>query len=192
MLSFFTDVMYYIALAVTVCGLVMYFLSYFARVIPVIAQYALLMQILGVILALGGAYYVADQKGYQRRVAEDKAEIERLNGEARAAEAEYAKKLAVATTALRKAKNDVQTKKSSLIADADSGKLRLPKATCGLQTDPGSSTQPGNTANESESERQTVKELVNIASDGDTAIISLNACIKQYNEVRELVNKGVK
>ena len=130
--------------------------------------------------------------GYQARVKEDEAEIARLNGEARAVEAEYAKKLAVATTALRKAKNDVQTKKSSLIADADSGKLRLPKATCGVSASPSATAQPGNTANESESERQTVKELINIASDGDTAIISLNACIKQYNEVRELVNKGVK
>jgi len=192
MFSFFTDIMYYIALAVTVCGVVMYGMSYFARILPIVAQYALLMQVVGVILTLGGSYYVADQKGYQRRVAEDKAEIDRLNGEARAVEAEYAKKLAVATTALRKAKNDVQTKKSSLIADADSGKLRLPQSTCGVSASPSATAQPGNTANESESERQTIKELVNIASDGDTAIISLNACIKQYNEVRDMVNKGVK
>ena len=141
------------------------------------------------VIGFGGYEHHA---GYQQRVDEDQAEITRLNTEARAKEAEYAKKLVIANNALKKAKDDVQTKKINLIADADSGKLRLPKATCGLQTDPGSSTQPGNTANESESERQTVKELVGIATDGDTAILSLNACIKQYNEVRELVNKGVK
>ena len=141
------------------------------------------------VIGFGGYEHHA---GYQQRVDEDQAEITRLNTEARAKEAEYAKKLVIANNALKKAKDDVQTKKINLIADADSGKLRLPQTSCGVSASSGSTSGPGNTANESESERQTVKELVGIATDGDTAILSLNACIKQYNEVRELVNKGVK
>jgi len=141
------------------------------------------------VIGFGGYEHHA---GYQQRVDEDQAEITRLNTEARAKEAEYAKKLVIANNALKKAKDDVQTKKINLIADADSGKLRLPQTSCGVSASSGATSGPGNTANESESERQTVKELVGIATDGDTAILSLNACIKQYNEVRELVNKGVK
>ena len=141
------------------------------------------------VIGFGGYEHHA---GYQQRVDEDQAEITRLNTEARAKEDEYAKKLVVANNALRKAKDDVKTKKISLNADADSGKLRLPQTSCGLSANTGSATGSGNTANESESERQTIKELIGIATAGDTAILSLNSCIKQYNEVRELVNKGVK
>lgn len=147
---------------------------------------------IGVAVAVIGFGGYEHHAGYQQRVDEDQAEITRLNTEARAKEAEYAKKLVVANNALKKAKDDVQFKKFSLNADADSGKLRLPQTSCGVSASSGSTTQSANTANESESERQTVKELIGIASDGDTAILSLNACIKQYNEVRELVNKGVK
>ena len=141
------------------------------------------------VIGFGGYEHHA---GYQQRVDEDQAEITRLNTEARAKEAEYDKKLVVANNALKKAKDDVQTKKFNLNADAESGKLRLPQASCGLSANTGSTPGAGNTANESESERQTIKELIGIATDGDTAILSLNSCIKQYNEVRELVNKGVK
>jgi len=147
---------------------------------------------IGVALAVIGFGGYEHHAGYQQRVDEDQAEITRLNTEARAKEAEYAKKLVVANNALKKAKDDVQSKKFNLNADADSGKLRLPQTSCGVSVSSGSTAQSANTANESESERQTVKELIGIASDGDTAILSLNACIKQYNEVRELVNKGVK
>ena len=138
-----------------------------------------------------GVYFYAHHSGYQERVDEDQAEIIRLNGQARAKEAELNTKIVQANSALKKAKDEAQNKQFSLNARADAGELRLPTS-CTLQADSGSPVKSGNSANESESERQIVKDLIAIATDGDTAILSLNGCIKQYNEVRETVNKGVK
>jgi len=188
---FFGNLFYYIAILAVVVGVALYGLSYVTKFLPMLGAYALVMQVFGVILTIGGSYYVADHQGYQRRVAEDQVEIERLNGEARAKEVELNQKLAVADTALKKAKDDVKTKQSNLNALADSGELRLP-STCGVQTDSDATAVTRNSTHESESERQTVKELISIASDGDTAIIALNSCISQYNQVRDIVNKGVK
>jgi len=188
---FFGNLFYYIAILAVVVGVALYGLSYVTKFLPMLGAYALVMQVFGVILTIGGSYYVADHQGYQRRVAEDQVEIERLNGEARAKEVELNQKLAVANTALKKAKDDVKTKQTNLNALADSGELRLP-STCGVPTDSDATAVTRNSTHESESERQTVKELISIASDGDTAIIALNSCISQYNQVREIVNKGVK
>ena len=87
---FFEGLFYYIALLAFIAGLALYGVSYFAKLLPVIAAYALMMQIGGMVMAVGGGYFVADHKGYERRVAEDKAEIERLNAEAREKEVQMA------------------------------------------------------------------------------------------------------
>jgi len=141
-----------------------------------------------VLIVLGG-YYVADETGYNRRVAEDQAEIDRLNGEARAKEAELTAKIDKANGALRKAKNDIQAKVVSLNARVDSGELRLPSG-CSLQADSGAAD--GNQTDASQSNRQATKDIIAIAADGDTAITNLNACIAQYNQVMQIVNAGVK
>ena len=70
--------------------------------------------IIGVISTFIGVYFYGHHAGYQQRVDEDQAEIIRLNGEARAKEAELNQKIAIATTALRKAKDDIKTKQSSI------------------------------------------------------------------------------
>ena len=151
--------------------------------------HAFIMKVVGFLLVIAGGYYVADHRGYQRRVDEDKAEIERLNGEARAKEAELGQKLARATSQLKQAKNDIKTKQNSINARIDSGELRLP-STCGVQADSGSTS--GNGTSGTESDRQTIKDIVQIASDGDSAIVSLNSCIAQYETVMKTVNEGVK
>ena len=148
---------------------------------------ALMMQVGGIVLVITGGYYVADHHGYQRRVAEDQVEIDRLNGEARAKEAELNKKLSGVTSALVKARNDVKDKQTSLNARVDSGELRLPSS-CPIQTSSDAPTASGNTANASQSDRQAIKDIVAIATDGDLAITQLNACIDTYNKVREVVN----
>jgi hypothetical protein len=66
--------------------------------------------------------------------------------------------------------------------------LRFPTS-CGISAHSGSSN--GTTANESDIERQAIKDIVALTTEGDTAITNLNACIAQYNQVRETVNKGV-
>jgi len=143
--------------------------------------------ILGAICAVLGVYFYGHHAGYQERVAEDQAEIIRLNDEARAKEAELNKKLSGVTSALVKARNDVKDKQSSINARIDSGELRLPSS-CPIQTSADAGATSGNTTNDSQSERQAIKDIAAIAADGDIAIIQLNACIDTYNKVRETVN----
>jgi len=186
-LTFFSDLFYIFALLALVAGVGLYGLSYFAKLLPVIATYALLMQIGGVVLALGGGYYVADHKGYERRVAEDKAEIERLNAEARAKEEELAQTLKDKTAALRKASNAIKQKQISIVQRIDSGELRFP-STCSVQASTDAGTAGGDTKDGAESERQALKDIATIAADGDLAITRLNACIDQYQAVKDKVN----
>ena len=84
--------------------------------------------IIGAICAVLGVYFYGHHAGYQERVAEDQAEIIRLNDEARAKEAELNKKLSGVTSALVKARNDVKDKQSSINFRVDSNELRLPSS----------------------------------------------------------------
>ena len=186
---FFDDLFYWIAVIATVAGAIAYVLSYLVGFIPMLKPHALIMKAVGLLLVIAGGYYVSDHHGYQRRVDEDKAEIERLNGEARAKEVELGQKLARATSQLKQAKNDIKTKQASINARIDAGELRLP-STCGVQASADASN--GNQADGAQSDRQAIKDIVAIASDGDKAIVKLNACISQYNEVMQTVNEGVK
>ena len=182
---FFDDLFYWIACIALVGGAIAYGLSYLVGFLPMLKPHAMIMKVVGLVLVISGGYYVSDYHGYQRRVAEDKAEIERLNNEARAKEAELGKKLSYAKAQLSKAKDDIQTKTASINSRIDAGELRLP-TTCGVQASADASN--GDTANATNADRQAIKDIVQIASDGDTAIINLNACIAQYNEVRKTVN----
>ena len=143
--------------------------------------------ILGAICAVLGVYFYGHHAGYQERVAEDQAEIIRLNDEARAKEAELSKKLSGVTSALVKARNDVKDKQSSINSRVDSGELRLPSS-CPVQASADATSPRGDSTDASESERETIKALASIAADGDIAITQLNACIDTYQKVRETVN----
>ena len=183
----FGDIMYWLALAALGIGTTAYVLSYLVGFIPMLKPHALIMKVVGLVLVLLGGFYVSDHHGYQRRVAEDQAEIERLNGEARAKETELNTKLARATGQLKKAKDEIKTKTASINARIDSGELRLP-STCSVQTATNAGATSGNSTNDSQSDRQAIKDIAAIAADGDTAITQLNACIATYNQVRETVN----
>jgi len=183
----FGDIMYWLALAALGVGTAAYVLSYLVGFIPMLKPHALIMKVVGLVLVLLGGFYVSDHHGYQRRVAEDQAEIERLNGEARAKEAELNTKLARATGQLKKAKDEIKTKTASINARIDAGELRLP-STCSVQTATNAGATSGNSTNDSQSDRQAIKDIAAIAADGDTAITQLNACIATYNQVRETVN----
>jgi len=183
MFEFFANIFLYIAYCVLILAILVHVVSY---VFP-LGTYKFPVQIVSLILILLGGYYVADHHGYERRVAEDQAEIIRLNDEARAKEAELNKKLSGVTTALVKARNDVKTKQSSINSRIDSGELRLsPK--CSVQTTADASSPRGDSTDAGQSERETLKAIAAIASDGDIAITQLNACIDTYQKVREMVN----
>ena len=179
--------MYWLALAALGIGTTAYVLSYLVGFIPMLKPHALIMKVVGLVLVLLGGFYVSDHHGYQRRVAEDQAEIERLNGEARAKETELNTKLARATGQLKKAKDEIKTKTASINARIDSGELRLP-STCSVQTATNAGATSGNSTNDSQSDRQAIKDIAAIAADGDTAITQLNACIAAYNQVRDTIN----
>jgi hypothetical protein len=187
MFEFFANIFLYIAYCVLFCSLLVHVVSY---VFP-LGTYKFPVQIVSVILIILGSYYVADHRGYQRRVTEDQVEIERLNGEARAKEAELTTKVKNLSSSLQKERNAITSNKARLDARVDSGELRLPSS-CGVQANPTAASSGGDTATPSESERETIKALIAIATEGDSAITSLNACITQYNQVRQTVNEGVK
>ena len=183
--TFFSDLLYWIALLSILTGACLYLVSYLVKFLPMLKPQALMMQVGGIVLVILGGAYVTDHHGYQRRVAEDQVEIDRLNGEARAKEVELNKKLSGVTSALVKARNDVKDKQSSINFRVDSGELRIPSS-CPIQAS--ADAPPGDTANASQSDRQAIKDIVAIATDGDIAITQLNACIDTYNKVREAVN----
>ena len=187
MLEFFANIFLYIAYCVLILAILVHVVSY---MLP-LGTYKFPVQIVSLILVILGGYYVADHHGYERRVAEDQAEIIRLNDEARAKEAELNKKLSGVTTALVKARNDVKTKQSSINSRIDSGELRLPTS-CPVQTSTDAASPRGDSTNDGQSERQAIKDIAAIAADGDIAITQLNACIDTYNKVRQTVNEGVK
>jgi hypothetical protein len=76
--------------------------------------------------------------------------------------------------------------------------MRLPTTSC-VQAPASTTVASGNSAEErakpdeqanqpSDSERETLQLIAQIAADGDKAINQLNACIDSYNEMRKIVN----
>lgn len=184
----FDDLFYWVALIALFGGVIAYSLSYFVGFIPMLKPHALIMKVVGLALVISGGYYVSDHHGYQRRVAEDQVEIDRLNGEARAKEAELDKQKKATSVALRKANDAIAKKRTDIDFRLDTGELRLPTS-CGVQANSDAGTTGGNPAHATDTERQTIKALADIASEGDRAIVQLNACIDFYQTVRGKVNE---
>ena len=143
-------------------------------------------------VALFGTYQVGHHYGWLERDADMQAEIAKKNEEARELEKNMASKLADKETALRKANNEISKKQSAMRELANTGRLRLPTASC-PQASTGSTPATGNSGTDaSELERQTIATLIDIVAEGDKAIVKHTACVAAYNEMRELVNNGNK
>jgi hypothetical protein len=139
-------------------------------------------------IALFGSYRGGYHFGWEDRDNDMKLAIAQKNDEARELEKNMTSKLSDQETKLRKAQDDVKKKQSAMHELARTGRLRLPAPSC-PQTGTSATTATGNSNTDaSESERQTIEALIDIAADGDKAIVKLNACINAYNEVRVLVN----
>ena len=131
-------------------------------------------------------YFYAHHVGYVKRDQEMQLEIARLNGEAREKEQKLAQDLNNTSSQLKEA-NDVVTKKQSdLDRLINSGRVRL-NSGC-VQASSSSTTTSGNNEAGSESERETLRLIAEIAAEGDRAINKLNACIAAYEQVREAIN----
>ena len=142
-------------------------------------------------IALFGSYRGGYHYGWSDRDAEMQIAIAQKNDEARAKEKELGEKLQDQETKLRKAQDDVKKKQSAMHELARTGRLRLPAPSC-PQNNASATTATGDTqpsqSDASESERQTIAALIDIAAEGDRAITKLNACASAYEEVRRLVN----
>jgi hypothetical protein len=147
--------------------------------------------IVGVLVSLFGSYRVGHHYGWLERDNDMKIAIAQKNDEARAKEKELGEKLQDQETKLRKAQDDVKKKQSAMHELARTGRLRLPAPSC-PQVNASAPTATGDTQpsqpDASESERQTIAALIDIAAEGDKAITKLNACASAYEEVRRLVN----
>ena len=185
--TFFSDLLYWIALLSTLTGACLYLVSYLVKFLPMLKPQALMMQVGGIVLVILGGAYVTDHHGYQRRVTEDQVEIDRLNGEALAKEAQLDKQKQATNVALRKAKDAIQSQQAVINSRIDAGELRLPSS-CGLQASADARSTSGSGEIQSNASRQALKDIVAIATEGDRAIVQLNACIDWYNQVREKVN----
>ena len=142
-------------------------------------------------IALFGSYRGGYHFGWQDRDNDMKIAIAQKNDEARAKEKELGEKLQDQETKLRKAQDDVKKKQSAMHELARTGRLRLPAPSCpqnsASATIAAGDTQPSQ-PDASESERQVIAALIDIAAEGDKAITKLNACASAYEEVRRLVN----
>ena len=146
--------------------------------------------IISAIVALFGTYQVGHHYGWLERDEEMQIEIAKKNEEARELEKNMAQKLIDKETALRKAQNEISKKQSAMRELANTGRLRLPTASC-VQTSTSTTPAAGDSRDEpSELERQTINTLIDLVAEGDKAITKHAACVAAYNEVRESINNG--
>jgi F0F1-type ATP synthase membrane subunit b/b' len=153
------------------------------------------------LLAIFGIYKYGYNSGWGDRDAEMQAEIAKKNEESREKEQEMAKAVADKETELRKANDVVSQKQTDLNRLIAAGRVRLPTASC-VQAAPSAPVAVGNSnqapsqpdrapepdTGPSESERQTLQLIAQIAAEGDRAINQLNACIDAYDNMRNIIN----
>ena len=146
---------------------------------------------LAICIALFGSYRGGYHFGWEDRDNDMKLAIAKKNDEARAKEKELGEKLQDQETKLRKAQDDIVKKQSAMHELARTGRLRLPAPSC-PQATASASIATGNPQpsqpDQSESEREVIAALIDLAAEGDKAINKLNACVSAYNEVRSIVN----
>jgi len=143
---------------------------------------------LAILIALFGSYRGGYHFGWEDRDKEMQIAIAKKNEEARALEQTMATKLVDKESQLRKAQDEIAKKQSAMHELARTGRLRLPAPSC-PQASPNATPAAGDSnTTQTESEREVIAALIDIATEGDKAINKLNACVSAYNEVRVLIN----
>jgi uncharacterized iron-regulated membrane protein len=146
----------------------------------------LLSGLITLLLTFGGGYWY----GKHVEAEAQQVEVDRLNTQARAKEQALAAAVTTTANALRKSNEKAKLETQKRNADIDSGalRLRLPvKTTCALSTPADFTIASGDSGGEASAEldRETAKNLIAIAEEGDRAINKLNACISLYNQALE-------
>ena len=143
----------------------------------------LLSGLIALLLTFGGGYFYG--KHVEREIQQ--AEVDRLNTEARAKEQALASAVTATADALRKTNEKAKTATKERDAAIDSGALKLRlKASCPVPASADTTVAAGSGGGEASAEldRETAKNLIAIAEEGDRAIQKLNACITLYNNAR--------
>jgi hypothetical protein len=145
----------------------------------------LLSGLIALLIAFGGGYFY----GKHVEAEAQQVEINRLNTEARAKEKALAAAVTTTADALRKTneKAKLATKQRDAAIDSGALKLRVPvKTTCPVPASADTAVATGSGGGEASAEldRETAKNLIAIAEEGDRAIQKLNACITLYNNAR--------
>jgi hypothetical protein len=150
--------------------------------------YVLLGIVLAVLGSFGAGYYSGEQNEYERQ----QIEIAALNAKARETEQRMGEVAQTYAQTLRKANNVAKAKETKLRSDIASGerKLFIPvKAPeCAIPTAADATPADGDNSGEARAELsgQVSESLIAIASEGDTAIRKLNACIDSYETLRNM------
>jgi prophage endopeptidase len=146
--------------------------------------------ILGIVMAIlssfGGGYFKGEHDEHTRH----QVEIAALNAKARETEQAMAQVAQSYGQTLRKANNAAKVKEDKLRADIASGERRLfipvKAPECAISAASDTATASGDHIGETRAElsRSVADDLIRSASDGDTAIRKLNACIQTYETMR--------
>jgi hypothetical protein len=143
--------------------------------------------LMAVLSAAGGGYY----KGQHDENTRQQVEIAALNAKARDTEQAMAKVANTYAETLRKSQNAARSKETKLRADVASGALRLSiptqSAVCSTSvTTATAGSDDGEARAESSGSTDVATNLLQIASDGDSAIRKLNLCIETYETLRKM------
>lgn len=148
--------------------------------------YVLLGILLAILSAAGSGYY----KGKHDENTRQQVEIAALNAKARETEQAMAQVAQTYGQTLRKANNVAKVKEDKLRADIASGKRKLfipiQAPDCAVSAATDAAPAAGDTETRAELDPRIAESLVDLTSRGDTAIRQLNACIDQYNEMRNM------
>jgi len=135
-------------------------------------------------LGFGFQSYLLGEQNEQKR---QQLEIARLNAQARETEQRMGEVAQTYAQTLRKANNVAKVKEDKLRTDITSGerKLFIPvQNACPVSASADSPASGGNTETRAELDSGIAQSLVDLTSRGDQAIRNLNACIDQYNQMR--------
>ena len=149
--------------------------------------WVLLGILMAILSAAGSGYY----KGSEDEVTRQQVEIAALNAKARETEQAMAQVAQTYGQTLRKANDVARIKETKLRADVASGALRLSiptqSAVCPTSvTTATAGSDDGETRTESSGSTDVATNLLQIASDGDSAIRKLNLCIETYQTLRKM------
>lgn len=147
--------------------------------------------LLGILIAVVGSFGGGYLKGSDDENTRQQIEIAALNAKARETEQAMANVANTYAETLRKSQNAARTKETKLRADVASGALRLSiptqSAICPTSvTTVTAGSDDGEARAESSGSTDVATNLLQIASDGDSAIRKLNLCIDTYETLRKM------